>query len=123
MSFRQQMVVFFENVAKFRKTGHTAISHRSLLSIFMLLRSNVIIIHEAGGVEAGESAMNVQGHCSGRQAAVAAGKISLTDQDPPTLFLCQLPPEPEKKAAILAGARFIHPGRTMITKLFSPYTI
>jgi len=81
------------------------------------------VIHEAGGVEAGESALNVQGHCSGRQAAIAAGKISLTDQDPPALFLCHLPPDPEKRTAILAEARFLHPGRTIIPNLFSPYTI
>ena len=81
------------------------------------------VIHEAGGVEAVESTLNVQYHCSGRQAAIAAGKISLTDQDPPTLFLCHLPPDPEKRAAILAEARFFHPGRTMIPNLFSPYTI
>jgi ribonuclease Z len=81
------------------------------------------VIHEAGGVEAEESTLNVQGHCSGRQAAIASGMISLTDQDPPTLFLCHLPPEPARKAAILAEARLIHPGRTMIPKLFFPYTI
>lgn len=81
------------------------------------------VIHEAGGVEAGESALNAQGHCSGRQAALAAGKISLPDQDPLTLFLCHLPPDPDKRAAILAEARFLHPGRTMIPNLFSPYKI
>jgi len=81
------------------------------------------VIHEAGGVEAGESALNVQGHCSGRQAALAARKISLPDQDPPTLFLCHLPPDPEKRAAISFEARLLYPGRTMIPDLFSPYTI
>jgi ribonuclease Z len=81
------------------------------------------VIHEAGGIEAEESTLNLQGHCSGRQAAVAAGKISLTDQDPPTLFLCHLPPEPEKRTAIFSEARFHHPGRTMIPNLVSPYTI
>jgi ribonuclease Z len=81
------------------------------------------VIHEAGGVEAEESVLNVQGHCSGRQAAIAAGKISLTDQDPPTLFLCHLPPEPEKRAAIFSEARLLHPGRAMIPNLLYPYTI
>lgn len=81
------------------------------------------VIHEAGGVEAEESTLNVQGHCSGRQAAVATGIISMTHQDPPTLFLCHLPPDPEKRAAIFSEARFLHPGRTMIPNLFSPYTI
>ena len=81
------------------------------------------VIHEAGGVEAEESTLNIQGHCSGRQAALAAGKISLTDQNPPELFPCHLPPAPEKRAAIFSEARFLHPGRTMIPNLFSPYTI
>ena len=55
-----------------------------------------VVIHEAGGVEAEESTLNVQGHCSGRQAALAAGKISMTDQDAPELFLCHLPPDRRK---------------------------
>ena len=81
------------------------------------------VIHEAGGVEDDEGALNAQGHCSGRQAALAIGKISLTRQDPPTLFLCHLPPDPEKQVAILAEARLIHPGQTLIPTLFSPYSI
>jgi len=81
------------------------------------------VIHEAGGVETGESALNAQGHCSGRQAAIAAGKILLPDQAPSTLFLCHLPPEPEKRAAVLSETRLFYPGRTMIPDLFSPYAI
>ena len=81
------------------------------------------VIHEAGGVEAGETVLNALGHSSGRQAALAAGKILRSDQDPATLFLCHLPPEPEKRAAILAEARLLYPGRTLIPDLFSPYTI
>jgi ribonuclease Z len=82
-----------------------------------------VVIHEAGGVEAGEAALNAQGHSSGRQAALAAGKILRPDQASSTLFLCHLPPEPEKRAAILAEARLLYPGRTLIPDLFSPYTI
>jgi ribonuclease Z len=81
------------------------------------------VIHEAGGVEADEGTLNAQGHSSGRQAALATEKLTLTRQDPPTLFLCHLPPDPEKKVAILTEARFIHPGQTLIPTLFSPYTI
>jgi ribonuclease Z len=81
------------------------------------------VIHEAGGVEAGEAALNALGHSSGRQAALAADKVFRTDQDPATLFLCHLPPEPEKRAAILAEARLLYPGRTLIPVLYSPYAI
>jgi ribonuclease Z len=81
------------------------------------------VIHEAGGVEAEESALNLRGHCSGRQAAVAAGKVSPADRNPPALFLCHLPPDPKKRAAVLAEARFLHPGRTLIPDLFSAYTL
>jgi ribonuclease Z len=81
------------------------------------------VIHEAGGIEAEESALNAQGHCSGRQAALAAGKISLRELEPPTLFLCHLPPDREKRAAIFSEARLHYPGQTMIPNLFDAYTI
>jgi ribonuclease Z len=80
------------------------------------------VIHEAGGVEAGEPALNGQGHSSGRQAGLAAGKILLPGQVS-TLFLCHLPPEPEMRAAILNEAGIHYPGRTLIPDLFSPYTL
>jgi len=80
------------------------------------------VIHEAGGIEAGEPALNAQGHSSGRQAALAAGKILLPDQAA-TLFLCHLPPDPESRVAILAEAKLHYPGRTVIPDLYSPYTL
>jgi ribonuclease Z len=80
------------------------------------------VIHEAGGIEAGEAALNGQGHSSGRQAALAAGKILLPGQTP-TLFLCHLPVESQNRATILAEARCHYLGRTLIPDLYSPYTL
>jgi len=82
-----------------------------------------VVIHEAGGVEGEEPALNALGHCSGRQAALAAGKILLPDQDAAMLFLCHLPPEPQAREAILAEARLNYPGLTLIPDLFSPCRI
>lgn len=80
-----------------------------------------VVIHEAGGVEAGEPALNGQGHCSGRQAALAACGLLRPGRAPGTLLLCHLPPEPQEREAVAAEARLHYPGRTLIPALFSPY--
>ncbi len=81
------------------------------------------VIHEAGGVAAGEAALNAQGHSSARQAALAAGRIARPGQDPPALFLCHLPPDGSARASVLSEARGLYGGRTVIPDLLLPYTI
>lgn len=81
------------------------------------------VIHEAGGVESDEIELNISGHCSGRQAALAAARSLQSDHSLPMLFLCHLPPSLAKQAAILSEARFFYSGKTIIPDLLLPYSV